>query len=357
MPRYLKILLCSVPLLLLFGACLLGANRPNQTSLSDHFDGHRFINFNSESSYTFGDMMKWFWEMKVVPWPTWVEDPPEPKPPISVSAGELGVTFINQSTMLVQADGVNFLTDPIWSKNAGPVSWLGLKRVRAPGVKMEDLPKIDVILLSHDHYDHMDLPTLEALWARDQPIILVGLGSKSLLESRGLRNVVEMDWWQEFNLTSTGMKFVFVPARHASGRGPFSRDKSLWGGFVVVTSCGRIYFAGDTGYGSHLNAIHERFPDFRLAMLPIGTYEKRWFMQSQHMNPADAVKAHWLLRARQSIGMHYGTFSFHTEQAIDAHEGDLRNALNLEGVPQSEFLVLKFGEGCFVPPDLRHRYQ
>ncbi|MCP4755183.1 MAG: hypothetical protein GY866_30310 [Proteobacteria bacterium] len=314
---------------------------------SDHFDGSHF--FNKEPDHTFTDELKWLWEMETVEWPEWIDDPPQSKPVESVKDGKLRITFVNHATVLIQMDGLNILTDPIWSERAGPLSWLGTKRIRAPGVKMEDLPKIDVVLISHDHYDHLDLPTLKRLDERFRPVILVGLGVKRLLASESLSNIYELDWWRSRTLHSTNVKITLVPARHNSGRAPFQHNKTLWGGFVVEGSAGKVYFAGDTAYDSFLELIKKRFNGFRLTVFPVGSYEKRWFMKDQHMNPDDAVKAHVSLNSKQSVGMHFGTFVEHPEQTVDAHEKDLSDALKKYRVPKTQFRILKFGEGKDVP--------
>ena len=313
---------------------------------SDHFDGSRF--FNKEPDHSFLLMLKWLSEMETVEWPEWIDDPPQPKPIEYVVDGKLRITFINHATLLIQIDGLNILTDPIWSERSSPFSWVGPKRVRAPGVKIEDLPKIDFILISHDHYDHLDFPSLERLNRQYNPTILVGLGVKALIDSEGSYNVIEMDWWQEYPSRSNDVKFTFVPSRHNSGRGPFCKNRTLWGGFVIEGKTGRLYFAGDTAYGQFIDSIKNRFGRFCLTIFPIGSYEKRWFMESQHMNPDDAVRAHKYLNSKQSVGMHFGTFLEHPEQAIDAHEKDLLEALKKYEVSESEFWILKFGEGRYV---------
>jgi L-ascorbate metabolism protein UlaG (beta-lactamase superfamily) len=317
-------------------------------STSDHFDGYRF--FNKEPDNTFFDHIKWIWEMKTVEWPKWIDDPPQPAPISDVEADRLRITYINHSTLLIQMDGINILTDPIWSERAGPVSWLGTKRVRAPGVRLDDLPDIDIILFSHDHYDHLDIPSLKKIVENHQPVILVGLGVKRRLESIGSDSVIELDWWDEYK-HPPGTRITFVPSRHNSGRGMFDKNRTLWGGFVVEGTAGNVLFMGDTGFGDFLHDIQRKFPNFRLALFPIGSYEKRWFMKSQHMNPDDAVKAHKMLGVTQSVGIHFGTFKEHPEQAIDAHENDLKEALIKHRVPKSRFWILKFGEGKDVPKE------
>ena len=310
---------------------------------SDHFDGQRF--FNREPSHNLRDMLKWLWEMERVDWPDWIEDPPRQKPPKLVKKGELRVTYVNHGTVLIQMDGQNILTDPIWSRYAGPFPWFSPKRIRSPGVEFEDLPRIDIILISHDHYDHLDLPTLKKLTVRDRPWVLAGLGVKRYLKPELFKKVCEMDWWQEYIHTPSNLKITFVPALHQSGRSPFKNNRTLWGGFVIEGKSERVYFAGDTGFGAFLNDIKNRFQTFRLTIFPIGSYEKRWFMKNQHMNPEDAVRAHLLLKSEQSLGMHYATFREHPEQTIDAHEKDLSNALEQYGLAPERFWILKFGEG------------
>ena len=312
--------------------------------LSDHFDGSKYYN-NGEPDNTTFQMLKWMATLEIKQWPEWVDGPVFPPPPERVRNGALRVTYINHATVLIQTNSLNILTDPIWSIRAGPVSWAGPKRVRAPGVTLDNLPPIDVILLSHNHYDHLDLPTLNQLERKFNPLILVGLGLRSLLVAQGHKNVVEMDWWQEYDWPNSETKLVFVPARHGSGRGAFDRNKTLWGGFVIKSPEGNVYFSGDTAYGKYLEELNSRFNGFRLALLPVGDYLPRWFMKTQHMNPDDAVKAHNLLNVKQSVGIHFGTFAGHTEQSITEHETDLQKALQQHQQPKNEFWLLKFGEG------------
>ncbi len=312
---------------------------------SDHFDGSHFHGNTTDHAFT--DHIKWLWEMETVEWPEWVDDPPQPPPVKHVKEGELRITYINHATVLIQIDGINILTDPIWSERAGPFSWLGAKRVRAPGVKMSDLPPIDMILISHDHYDHLDLPSLRQLTMAHQPVVLTGLGVKSRLASIEGQRVVELDWWQKHQHTDS-IGITFVPALHESGRGLFDQNRTLWGGFVIESRAGRILFMGDSGYGEFIHEIKNRYSSFRLAVLPIGSYEKRWFMKNQHMNPDDAVRIHKELKVAQSVGMHFGTFAEHPEQSIIAHEEDLALALEKHDITRSAFWILKFGEGRMV---------
>ena len=311
--------------------------------VSDHYNGATF--HNSEADNGFLDHMKWMWSMEATDWPQWIDDPHQPAPASAVhGADALRVSYVNHATVLIQAAELNILTDPIWSDRAGPFSFIGAKRIRAPGVRFDDLPKIDLVLISHDHYDHLDLPTLRRLVSRDHPLILTGLGVKARLASIGSSSVEELDWWQEYPLQKGGGKVTFVPTRHSSGRTLLDGNASLWGGFSIQLPAGNVLFMGDTAYGKCIGEIGERFAGFRLAILPIGNYEPRWFMKTQHMNPDDAVRAHEAIRATHSMAVHFATFAEHPEQAVDAHEKDLASALKAHGIESERFWVPAFGE-------------
>ncbi len=222
--------------------------------------------------------------------------------------------------------------------------------MRKPGVAFEDLPKIDIILLSHNHYDHLDVATLTRLRERFGPTVLVAAGDRRLLGPLGFEDIRELDWWDEIQINDT-LEVTFVPAQHFSARGLFDRQKSLWGGYMI-RSCGRrVYFAGDTGYSTHFSDINTRLGPPDIAMLGIGAYEPRWFMRPIHMNPAEAVRAHQDLGSRQSIGMHFGTFQL-TAEAIDQPQADLERALSESGIPESEFVTLDEGETRIYPAGL-----
>jgi len=282
--------------------------------------------------------------METVEWPEWIEDPPQLPPVSAVKKGDLRTTFVNQSCVLIQLDGINVLTDPFWSERAGPNSWLGAKRIRVPGVRLQDLPHIDLILISHDHYDHLDLPTLKKLVAKHNPTILVGLGVKARLDALKPARIIELDWWDKYSY-SDDLRITFVPARHSSGRGFFDSDKTLWGGYVIEGSHGRILFLGDSAFGGFLEDIRNKFEDFCLAILPIGSYEPYWFMGIEHMNPEASVLVHKLLNVQTSLGIHFGTVAEHPQQTVDAHEKDLAIALQKYNLPASQFLLQGFGEG------------
>ncbi len=335
-----------VRILMISGLFLMAGCSYYKGPANDHFNGFRFT--NGQADHSLADMFRWWWQMETVDWPDWVTDPPQPPLVRNAPDGALRLTYINHATVLIQLDGINILTDPLWSKRAGPLSWLGAKRVRNPGIRVKDLPDIDVILISHDHYDHLDFPTLKKLVAINNPLIVAGLGVKKRLRHIQGIQVVELDWWQAHMIEKLDLEIVSVPCRHNSGRGLFDKNKTLWSGYVLKSLHGNVLFMGDTAFGDFFQEIKFRLSPIRLAILPIGSYEKRWFMRNQHMNPDDAVKAHLALKAKQSVGIHFGTLKEHPEQSISAHEVDLADALQKYVVPMDRFWVLAFGEGRWV---------
>jgi L-ascorbate metabolism protein UlaG (beta-lactamase superfamily) len=312
--------------------------------VTDHFNGETFNNAEGNALRGLGDFLKWQWSRKRGPWREFVDAAPGPPPPVRVAGGAIRVTYVNHATLLIQMDGMNFLTDPIWSQRASPVGFAGPVRVRPPGIRFEDLPPIDIVLVSHNHYDHMDLSTLERLRTSFAPRVFTGLGNAEFLLSRGITNAHDLDWWQSIEL-NPGVRLISVPAQHFSGRGTIDQNATLWTGFVIEGPSGRVYFAGDTGYGSHFRAARERLGPMRVALLPIGAYEPRWFMRSVHMSPRDAIRAAIDLEATTSIAMHFGTFPL----ADDGEEQplyELARALAQDGrLSPDRFLTLGFGEG------------
>ena len=281
-------------------------------------------------------------------WPEWRENEAAKIPVARVNTG-IVVTYINHATTLIQVEGLNILTDPIYSDRASPVSFAGPKRIRAPGIAMSDLPEIDVILISHNHYDHLDTETLKQLAARHEtkPLILSGLGVGTLLKEHGLNRFVDMQWGQT---ESTGdVEFVFVECRHRSGRGISDQMKTLWGSFVIKTPAGAIYFAGDTGYGPHLKEHGDEFGPFGLTILPIGAYEPRWFMADVHLNPAEAVQAHLDLNSEQSLSIHFGIFQL-TYEGVDEPVDELNEALKRARLASESFWTLEPGEARQINP-------
>ncbi len=335
--------LMALGILMFMGAC---SNSTKKAPHSDHFDGERFHNVE-RVDHGLGSVLKWLTTRDGEKWPEWVESTPGETPKLRVGGGEAVVTLINHATFLIQTDSLNILTDPVWSRRVSPVSFAGPKRVRAPGLRLDQLPPIDAVLISHNHYDHVDLPTLRKLAKRNDPKVFCPLGVESMLSKAGFSEVIAMDWWQSAALTPQGIDVTFVPARHFSGRGLFDRNKSLWGGFVLQSSLGPIYFGGDTGYSEHFRQIREKFGPMRLSLLPIGAYEPRWFMSPVHINPAEAVTAHIDLQSGLSLGMHFGTFPL-ADEGFDQPLRDLETALDSLGVDKEIFFAPDFGKPVFL---------
>jgi L-ascorbate metabolism protein UlaG (beta-lactamase superfamily) len=312
------------------------------SSHTDHFDGRRFFNPNGANGQPFWRVPRLLLTPRT-PWPSEVSV--EPRRPPRAESGEVIITFIGHSTFLIQVGTTNVLIDPAYCQRASPVSFAGPRRARAPGVRFDDLPPISLVLLSHNHYDHCDLGTLHLLERRFHPRAVTPLGNGRLLRSAGFRQVEELDWWQ--TASAAPLPITLTPAQHFSARGPFDRNRALWGGFLIETGGRRILHAGDSGYGPHFTEIAARLGPIDLALLPIGAYEPRWFMKEIHMNPAEAVQAHLDLAARQSIGMHFGTFQL-TPEGIDEPVRELANALREREVPAERFRVVEVGESVWL---------
>jgi L-ascorbate metabolism protein UlaG (beta-lactamase superfamily) len=308
---------------------------------SDHFDGQQFFNPGAPAGRSFADFLRWQRTAQRKPWPTWVENRARPALPAYLAPGQVALTFINHITFLIQFDGLNILTDPVYSERASPLRNRGPKRVRAPGLPFDELPPIHLVLVSHNHYDHLDVETLTRLEATHSPRVITSLGNKPFLEQLGLRAVQELDWWQAVDIGTATV--TLTPAQHWSSRSPGNRNRTLWGGFIVQVGAQQVFFAGDTGYAPHFRAIRQRHGAVDLALLPIGAYEPRWFMRDQHMNPEDAVRAHLDLEAKLSIATHFGCFQL-TDEGIDDPVIELRAARRRHNVAAESFQVLETGE-------------
>lgn len=320
---------------------------PPPFPISDHCDGRLFFNPGAQpQARGFGDLPRW-WRDRLIhrsftPWPKSVPPPRVPVLPEGVPARQLAVTFIGHSTFLLQLPGLNVLTDPVFATHAGPFGLLGPKRIRPAAMRLGQLPRIDVVLLSHNHYDHLDLAALRWLARQHRPAIVTTLGNRAWLEARGVGRVTELDWWQSHH-PAPDLEAICTPAQHFTARTPWDRCRTLWGGFMLRTAVGLVYFAGDSGWGPHFAEIHARLGAPRLSLLPIGAYEPRWFMTPVHVNPDEAVRAHVALHSRQSIGMHFGTFNL-TDEGIDEPQRALAMAREAQGVPAADFTTLDFGE-------------
>ena len=307
--------------------------------LSDHCDGLRFFNPGPHRpARGLMQVLRWRLRGGRAAWPAEVFDPAAAPPPSAVEPGSVAITFINHASFLIRLPGAVVLTDPIFSERCSPVSWAGPRRARRPGLALADLPRPDVVLLSHNHYDHMDFPTLRALQARHAPRFVTMLGNARRLAGLGIV-ATELDWWQAASVGA--LRITATPARHFSARSPFDRNRALWGGFMLSAAAGTVLFAGDSAAGPHWGEIRTRLGASDVALLPIGAYEPRWFMAAVHMDPAEAVQAHLTLGARRSVGMHFGTFQL-TDEAIDAPLRGLKEACRQSSV--DSFETLGFGE-------------
>ncbi len=306
-----------------------------------HFDGKHFYNPDAPQARGFLDLLRWKLTSRPEPSPNFIQDVEPSIPPASVEGSGLRTTLVNHSTVLLQQRGSNILTDPIWSERASPLSWIGPRRKRRPGISWEHLPRIDTVLISHNHYDHLDLPTLRRLAARGNSTFIVPVGVARLLRSENIGPAHELDWGDTFQLP--GCTIHCVPALHFSARGIYDRNLTLWCGYVIESQERRIYFAGDTAFGDHFAQIRERFGSPRLALLPIGAYDPRWFMSPVHMGPDEAVRAHEILGAETSIAIHHGTFQL-TDESIDTPKKQL-----LAYAGNQKFVVLNNGQFADIP--------
>ncbi len=313
---------------------------------SDHFDGQQFFNPGARAGRSFAAFLAWQITRRSRPWPRWRDYPPSSGLP-ALAPGEFSVTFVNHVTFLIQLGGLNVLTDPVYSERASPLRWAGPRRVHAPGLPFEQLPSIDLVFVSHNHYDHMDIATLKRLSAAHAPLFLTGLGNGEFLRQLGITPVVELDWWEQTSLR--GVRLCFTPAQHWSSRGRGGKNRTLWGGLWLATDRHQLYFAADTGYSHWFSELRHRYGAPELALLPIGAYAPRWFMRDQHMNPEEAVRAHRDLGAGVSVATHFGCFRL-TDEGIDDPIRELERACEAHGVEPGSFRVPRPGETLLWRP-------
>ena len=313
------------------------------------YDGKRFSYPDTTPAGSRWDVLRWALTRKKAKWPKGLQNPPASKVIERVMAGQLRVTFINHATVLVQCDGLNIITDPVFSRRVSPVRFAGPRRARPVGLPIDALPPIDAVLISHSHYDHLDLRSIQTLSNRDNPLILAPLNNAHIIDSVSTKPTVELSWWDSHSL-DTDTVATLVPARHWTSRKPGDENQSLWGGFVIRFNSGSVYFAGDTGYadGEHFRLARKHLGPFRCALLPIGAYEPRWFMKPQHMNPAEAVMAFKDLEAQHALGIHHGTFQL-TDEQYDEPLLDLQKALEQQAVDAQRFITLPNGGAWDVP--------
>ena len=317
-------------------------------------------NYNAKVTKTLGDFARWQFER------TRDGLPKPPQTPTATTAPDLAfiqanakpqgmqpaMTWVGHATMLVQASGLNVLTDPVFSERASPVQFAGPKRAQPPGLALDQLPPIDVVLISHNHYDHLDKNTVVELSRHSQgaTLFIVPLGVKSWFLDVGISNVKELDWWE--SVVVKGVEFNFTPVQHWSARSLGDRSQTLWGGWAVFGADLHWYFSGDTGYSQDFVDTQKRFASrqtadqgggFDIALLAVGAYEPRWFMKEQHINPAEAVQIHQDLKAKRSVGVHWGTFSL-TDEPLDQPPKDLAAARLAANITDDEFFLMAIGE-------------
>ena len=293
---------------------------------------------------SFKEIMKWQLSGSRAKWPRHVPNKNYVAPPKRVDDSRIAATWVGHSTVLLQTSGLNILTDPFFSKRASPTQLIGPARVRDPGITLNKLPPIDLILLSHSHYDHMDKPTLRWLAKNHKAKLLTPLGNAH--HAKG-HDVQELDWHVGYDHKT--LKVTALPALHWSKRTFGDTNKSLWCAFMIEGPMGSVYFGADTGFGqgATFREVYRLFGPPRLSLLPIGAYEPRWFMAPQHMNPEEAVKAHQLLGSRQSLAIHHGTVQL-TDEAIDAPITALDEALASAKLTRNDFLVSDIGETLWI---------
>jgi L-ascorbate metabolism protein UlaG (beta-lactamase superfamily) len=338
----IKILLIIILLIVLL-TWVIGkflSTKPYKGPKSDHFNGYRFKNPSGVSAKGFASVFKYMRDREKDSWTT-TENPYVSTSQITdAKHGEIKYVFINHSTFLIQIDGINILTDPIFSDYCSPVPLPPMRRHRPPGIPMDLLPRIDLVLVSHNHYDHMDKWSIKELTKKWNPFFLTALGNKHTLEKMGAKRVEEIDWWQSH--TFKEIRITSTPANHFSSRGTFDRNTSLWCGFHLEKRDKKIYFLGDSGYSDIFKEIGDRLGPMDLSLIPIGAFKPRWFMGPIHISPEESLQVHKDVNSKKSIAMHFGTFALaddNPERAIR----ELTEAKEQTSVSDDEFEIIEEG--------------
>lgn len=318
--------------------------------VSDHFDGQQFHIKGYTREKTRSDLLKWRFQGERAIWPASFPSPVNDAPPAHIAGAALRVSYVGHASFLLQTQGLNILIDPVWSERASPVQWAGPKRVNPPGMALDALPRIDAVLVSHNHYDHLDLATLRQLAARHPGArFLVPLGNEAIMrDDVPPERISAHDWGERVEIGAGAVHFE--PIYHWSARGLFDRRMALWSAFVIETPAGKIYHIADTGFhdGALFAKMREKHGAFRLAIIPIGAYAPRWFMKDHHIDPEEAVKILQLCGAEQALAHHWGTFQL-TDETIDEPPQRLAAALQKAGIPESRFLIKRPGEVFETP--------
>ena len=338
--------------LIVLGWTLCRTPRQYHGPQSDHFDGKRFFMPGRPFPHGAFAILRKLREPFPARWMAPTEPPLFDEPPQGVKGDLLRVSFVGHATVLIQTEGLNILTDPWWSERASPFPWLGPRRVVPPGVSFEDLPPIEIVLISHSHYDHMDVPTIRRLVDEHDPVFIVPLGNDRLIRRiHPDARTMALDWGEAAQVR-VDVTIGAEPMHHWTARTPFDRNTSLWSAFVLSTPSGRVLFVGDSGYGDgvYFKPLHKRYGRFRLAILPIGAYEPRWMMAYSHMNPHEAVLAFEDVRASYAMAHHFGTVQL-TDEAIDAPAAGLGASLAEREIAPERFRALRPGDHWFVPPE------
>jgi L-ascorbate metabolism protein UlaG (beta-lactamase superfamily) len=311
---------------------------------SDHFNGTVFFNPGGGKPKSFRHLAKLQLAENWARWPMALESPYADTPPAEQTGSTTRIVHIGHASWLVQTAGLNILIDPVWSERASPFTFAGPKRVNAPGIAFDKLPRIDVVLVTHNHYDHLDLATLGRLWQRHGPRIVTPLGNDTIMRQEVAELTAETVDWHQVAQLSPSVRVITEPTLHWSARGLRDRRHALWASFVIETPAGRIYAVGDTGFGNGrlFREIGARHGGFDLALLPIGAYEPRWFMRDHHMDPFEAVEAMTLACAKTALGHHWGTFQLTAEPVLQPLD-DLEKALAAKGIASERFIAMRPG--------------
>jgi L-ascorbate metabolism protein UlaG (beta-lactamase superfamily) len=318
---------------------------------SDHFDGARFFDPHGASPKSRRDLLRWFVDRRrratKAKWPVWAPSPYADRPPSRVKGATWRISYVGHASFLIQTAGLNILLDPVWSKRASPSRFIGPKRVNDPGIAFADLPPIDLVLVSHGHYDHLDVRTLSRIAAAHRARVITPLGNDVIMRNFDPAIAAEAYDWGDRIDVGVGLAVTLVASRHWSARNLSDRNQALWASFVIEAPGGRIYHVADSGYGDgdYFRSARQRHGPFKVATLPIGAYEPRWFMGDHHMDPAEAVQALIDCGAEIAFAHHHGTFQL-TDEPMDAPLLALADALNAAGISPERFAALRPGQVC-----------